>query len=35
VDFENVVATVHPADRSGLERAVDKAIASGEDLDVE
>jgi C4-dicarboxylate-specific signal transduction histidine kinase/ABC-type uncharacterized transport system substrate-binding protein len=35
VPFEAVVASVHPADRPNLERAVRNAIATGKDLDVE
>jgi len=35
VSFNDVVASVHPADRGNVERAAAKALAMGEDLDVE
>ena len=35
IAFADVVQSVHPADREGLERAVRKALATGEELDVE
>ncbi len=35
VAFEDVLETAHPADREELNRAVEKALATGEELDVE
>jgi C4-dicarboxylate-specific signal transduction histidine kinase len=33
--FEEVLASAHPADRQELERAVEKALATGDEVDVE
>ena len=35
IAFEDVLATAHPADREQLDHAVRKALATGEELDVE
>ena len=35
IAFEEVLAKVHPADREELDRAVENALATGEELDVE
>jgi C4-dicarboxylate-specific signal transduction histidine kinase len=35
IDFERVLHSVHPADREGLDRAVRRATANQEELDVE
>jgi len=35
IAFEDVLATAHPADRDQLNRAVRRALATGEELDVE
>jgi PAS domain S-box-containing protein len=35
IGFDRVLETVHPADRDGFERAVRKAVVTGEELDVE
>jgi C4-dicarboxylate-specific signal transduction histidine kinase len=35
LDFRDVIASAHPADRDNLERTVSEAVASGEEFDVE
>ena len=35
IAFEKVLETTHPADREDLERAVQKAVATGDEFDVE
>jgi C4-dicarboxylate-specific signal transduction histidine kinase/ABC-type uncharacterized transport system substrate-binding protein len=35
IDLDRVVSAVHPADRANLERAVERALSTGEELDVE
>ena len=35
IPLNEVLASAHPADRRGLEQAVEKALASGDELDIE
>jgi len=35
IAFDQVLAAAHPADREDLERAVEKALATGDELDIE